>query len=594
MANTENDSANKQSAENESHEETHVYEDEIDLRSYIEVVVKRRKLIIGIFLAAVVLAAIYSLMLPKVYQASSSIILMPSTVRMAVSPSRDFLDPQATKIGGYVEQKLAISIPTHEALLKSNTVLEMLLERLKAAGLPDDVELTVEQLSEDLKIYVAEETNVLQLIAKNTDPVWAKNIANFWAEEYEKYSMAIIEGEMEGSGNFVVEQFKLANENLTKAEKAIKDFDVSERLSLLSIELVQSETQLKSHYTKSYELDFAINEKKSKLDKTNADIAAMTKDGVWLGAFGIGEAGRPSFADDSLDADQKLLREKVLDTKVAFDQSVAKRNAFINSSKINLLRDDLARRKGEVVTGKTLLAKIEQLSESTAANLSSDVRLESWSGSSGPLSENLSDLTVWEILSLAQGYNFFETRGKSLASNLVQQEAELKVAEETLLKHEIGLKVLDDSVGRADANYGFYHGLLKKRQAENNSAESEITMLSSQRSYSRTLAGELEDKVNSLKVTINEKEMRLTGLNRQLTISKNAYTVMASKIEEARIAKAMELGEVKMVSMAFEPQNPVAPNKRKNVAIAGAVSLMLGVFMAFCLESWQKSQVQVS
>jgi len=309
-----------------------------------------------------------------------------------------------------------------------------------------------------------------------------------------------------------------------------------------------------------------------------------------LGAFDIGEAGRASFADDRLDSDQKLLREKVLDTKAAFDQSVAKRDAFINNSKINLLRGDVTRRRVEVVAEKSLLAKIEQLSESTAANLSSKVRLESWSKSDGPLSENLSDLTVWEILSLTQGYNFFETRGKSLASKLVQQEAELQAAEEILFKHEIGLKVLDDSVDRADANYGFYHSLLKKRQAENNSAESEIMMLSSQLSYSRTLAGELEDKVNSLKVTINEKRMRLDALNRQLDISKNAYSALASKIEEARIAKAMELGEVKVVSTALEPHRPVAPNKRKNVAIAGVVSLMLGIFMAFCLEFWQKDE----
>ena len=565
--------------------------DEIDLREYVAVVVKRRRLVLGVFLVAVILAAAVSLVLPKIYQASSTIMLMPATVRVAISPSRDFLDPQATKLGGYVEQKLTISIPTHEALLKSNSVLEKLLERLKAEGkgLSDD-ELTVEQLLESLKVNIAKETNVLQLSAKNRDPLLAKDIANFWAEEYKKYSVEIIKGEMGASGDFVVAQFELAKGNLTEAEQAIKDFDVTERLSLLEIELEQTESQLKTNYSQSFKLTFDINEKKSELAQMDADIAAMTTGGIWLGSFDTGEPNRASFMDEDLDADQKLLRKKVLDGKMAYDQAIEKRDSFTNDSKINLLRDEVESIRKEVLEGKSLLAKIEQLSESTAANLNSDIHMESWTRSDGPLSETLSDLTVWEILSLAEGYNFFETRAKALASKLQRQETELAAVEKTQLKHETELKVLDESVDRSLANYNFYHDLLKKRQAENNSTNSEITMLMSQLSYSKTLAEDLEEKVNALKRTINEKKMRLDDLTRHLDICTKAYDNLSSKIEEARIAKAMELGEVKVVSMAFEPKGPVAPKKKLIVSVAGIVSLMLGVFMAFCLEFWQKSE----
>ncbi len=114
------------------------------------------------------------------------------------------------------------------------------------------------------------------------------------------------------------------------------------------------------------------------------------------------------------------------------------------------------------------------------------------------------------------------------------------------------------------------------------------------RSPKRLIVGDWRRRYNTLKVTINEKKMRLDDLTRQLDICTRAYGNLSSKIEEARIVKAMELGEVKLVSTAFEPRRPVAPNKRRNVTVAGIVGLMVGVFMAFCLEFWQKSQAPTS
>ena len=52
-----------------------IAEDEIDLREYIQVILKRKKLILAIFLASVFTAAVISLLLPKTYEISSTIQL---------------------------------------------------------------------------------------------------------------------------------------------------------------------------------------------------------------------------------------------------------------------------------------------------------------------------------------------------------------------------------------------------------------------------------------------------------------------------------------------------------------------------------------
>ncbi|MFA7294740.1 MAG: Wzz/FepE/Etk N-terminal domain-containing protein, partial [Candidatus Omnitrophota bacterium] len=50
-------------------------EDEIDIREYINVIIKRKKLILAIFLVSVFTAAIVSLIMPKVYEIASIVQL---------------------------------------------------------------------------------------------------------------------------------------------------------------------------------------------------------------------------------------------------------------------------------------------------------------------------------------------------------------------------------------------------------------------------------------------------------------------------------------------------------------------------------------
>jgi uncharacterized protein involved in exopolysaccharide biosynthesis len=53
----------------------YVQEDEIDIREYINVIIKRKKLILAIFLVSVATAAIVSLRMPKIYEITSTVQL---------------------------------------------------------------------------------------------------------------------------------------------------------------------------------------------------------------------------------------------------------------------------------------------------------------------------------------------------------------------------------------------------------------------------------------------------------------------------------------------------------------------------------------
>ncbi|MBL7145634.1 MAG: hypothetical protein ISS76_15460 [Phycisphaerae bacterium] len=593
MASSENSGSNKQAAGKGVEEEASIYEDEIDLREYVQVLVKRKKLIIGIFLVAVISAAIASLFLPKVYKASASIMVTPSKIQSVLSPARLFLDPGKERQGEYVVQKPTISIPTHRTLLMSTGVLQRVMTSLKSAGKLDE-DLAIEGFSGRLEVKGTEETNVLSLSVKDHDPGRASEAANIWAEEYIKYSQKLIGGEILGSGKFVLEQFKRAEDDLAKADAAVKDFDVKERLSLMEIELAEDVNQLVSHYEKVHKLGFTLAEKRYLLLRTDENIAAMTKDGVWIGAFGITALGEKQFADESLNDTQRALRQKTLRVKLAFETSRKKRDGFVNESGIDSLKAEVTRKRDDLLDDKALLAQIRELSEATKANLKSENRLETLKQFQGPIAENMSDLTIWEILSLAEGYNFFDTRGQSLTAKVDKQGKELKELEKAVFDCNDQLGILEENLDRAQLDYDFYHEKFKALVEEKNSAELEIARLEYELAYSRDMVSKLEGKVETLKTLINEKTLKLAELEREFAIETKAYESMASKVEEARIAQAMELGEVKTVSTAFEPQYPVAPRKKLIVAIAGFVSLMLGIFAAFCLEVWQKSDTRTS
>jgi succinoglycan biosynthesis transport protein ExoP len=110
-------------------------------------------------------------------------------------------------------------------------------------------------------------------------------------------------------------------------------------------------------------------------------------------------------------------------------------------------------------------------------------------------------------------------------------------------------------------------------------------------------SGELETRISELEPEI----LRLQGdlqrftteeerLQRAQDVAQDTYITLARKVDEARIAAQDESGEVRLVSYAAVPTNPVSPNKKLNTAVAGALGLFVGVFGAFAVEYWRQER----
>ena len=110
-------------------------------------------------------------------------------------------------------------------------------------------------------------------------------------------------------------------------------------------------------------------------------------------------------------------------------------------------------------------------------------------------------------------------------------------------------------------------------------------LLSNLKIYKQQLA-DLNDKFKRLP----EKALELTRLDRDVGVAKEVYYLLEKKYQEAQIAEAEKLEEVKIVKPAILPESPVNPPKVGTNTILGTMlGLILGVVFAFLIETFDTS-----
>lgn len=90
-----------------------------------------------------------------------------------------------------------------------------------------------------------------------------------------------------------------------------------------------------------------------------------------------------------------------------------------------------------------------------------------------------------------------------------------------------------------------------------------------------------------------EKEIEIKKLQNEVDRREDILNSLNSKIFEIKIVESFNSAEdmIVMLSAATIPDNPVAPNKKLNVAIAGILGLMVSVFGVFMVEYLRQEDI---
>ncbi|TCO78817.1 GumC family protein [Marinisporobacter balticus] len=121
----------------------------------------------------------------------------------------------------------------------------------------------------------------------------------------------------------------------------------------------------------------------------------------------------------------------------------------------------------------------------------------------------------------------------------------------------------------------------------------ELAKTSSAKNNLKNLVSSMQKELENLQVNLAEKQHEEQTITQKVEIAQNTYNAFVEKFEETRIAKSSTIGDltISVLSAAVEPLEPVGPRKMLNMAIAGVLGIMMGVFLAFAREYWKSSAV---
>ena len=129
-----------------------------------------------------------------------------------------------------------------------------------------------------------------------------------------------------------------------------------------------------------------------------------------------------------------------------------------------------------------------------------------------------------------------------------------------------------------------------------NSLNIELAKVIAQKNNLQKETSVLQKELETLQADLAEKQHQDMIIQEKVKFSQETYNAFMEKYEETRIASSSAIGDstIIMVSQAVEPLKPVAPNKKLNIAIAGVLGLMLGVFVAFFREYWKSTSIEIN
>jgi uncharacterized protein involved in exopolysaccharide biosynthesis len=114
----------------------------------------------------------------------------------------------------------------------------------------------------------------------------------------------------------------------------------------------------------------------------------------------------------------------------------------------------------------------------------------------------------------------------------------------------------------------------------------------------RMMIDTTQKEIEDIQMELADKEHNQALIQRKVDLSQGTYNTFLNKYEEIRIAESTEIGDstINIISQAAIPEEPTGPRRILNLAIAGVLGVMMGVFIAFFKEYWKTSgkQLEVS
>jgi len=211
--------------------------DEIDLRAYWRVIIRRRWVIASVFVAALLLTLLVTLRQPKVYAATATLIIDLNAPR--VLDKEKVADVVDSGTGGYWYSKeyyeTQYKVITSRAVAQRVTDklhLERDLRFLGLDGIKDEKKVQdalakldpALELGDRLRVLPVKDSRVVRIQVEDRDAIWAATIANAVAEAYITENLSVRSSMTQSASDWLETQLADLETKLSKSADDLFEF----------------------------------------------------------------------------------------------------------------------------------------------------------------------------------------------------------------------------------------------------------------------------------------------------------------------------------------------------------------------------------
>ena len=565
---------------------------EVELRDYINVLIRRKRLIIIITFIAVLISGFLSyFVLPKVYESIVSfIIAKPNIVTSTTNQVSSF--EQAVNPLTFM---VTPSIATYSELVKSPSFLAKIINE---NGFSKD--LTPYALSQSITVTNPKDSNLIVVKVDLSDPEKAYKITKAISEEFPKYTQDLNKVDVSSFVSFIEGQIQEAEKDLEVKEKVYKDSlsTFTSDILIKSKEVLQGkEISYLSEASKlaTDELSLALTNLLKATNEYQSFLASIDNITVLTKKIDVKLSELPQYQDElsqlqisieTTHAKLSNLTEQISKESqfITLTQSVADSpfltqlisnnpnfkelvNLQMESTQLNPLYQELS---SQIATLQATLAEITQKATTTQKiseqNLKEIYALQKQLADKEVLLEKLQrnlDLSKDDYSKALIHYNDFSTMLSLDTGGLLGRITTFKTHQEQLIE-------LKRELDEAQANYDIAFTIYKDNSMLNNI----------------DIGG-----IISFDPILRDEQLKYISMKRDLELAQDKYNLLKQSYNEAKILGTMNMENLKLALEPIMPGKPIKPNKKLNIAIAGVAALFFSILLAFFLEYMEGTHV---
>ena len=208
-------------------------EDEIDLREYIDVLIRHWKAIVALTVIAAIVAGVVSFLLPPTYEATALVAAVQPKYQMRFDPKFETLN------------NIQLPMKAYPALATSDDVLVKVIADLGDVLEEEDRE--IHAFSGMVEAASSADPSLIALKVSSRDPVKATRIANTWADVVIQ-EINNLYGQTDEEAQFFEEQVTTAETNLKSAEDALIAYQATNQTNILNTRIAAMQSSLRAYY----------------------------------------------------------------------------------------------------------------------------------------------------------------------------------------------------------------------------------------------------------------------------------------------------------------------------------------------------------